>query len=53
MTPLPKRLMAGPAILRHKFNLSDEELCSKGGDPLYQFLWGQTFFRHDLPFDLT
>lgn len=29
MPPLPTRLMAGLAILKHTFNLSDEELCGK------------------------
>src|SRR5262245_8290386 len=29
MPPLPTRLMAGLAILKHTFNLSDEELCSR------------------------
>src|SRR5262245_11803539 len=28
MPPLPTRLMAGLAILKHTFNLSDEELCA-------------------------
>src|SRR6187397_166775 len=28
MPPLPTRLMAGLAILKHTFNLSDEALCS-------------------------
>ena len=27
--PLPTRLMAGLAILKHTFNLSDEELCER------------------------
>ena len=27
MPPLPTRLMAGLAILKHTFDLSDEELC--------------------------
>ena len=29
MPPLPTRLMAGLAILKHTFNLSDEELCAR------------------------
>ena len=29
LPPLPKRLMAGLAILKHSCNLSDEELCER------------------------
>ncbi|RWX62655.1 IS5/IS1182 family transposase, partial [Mesorhizobium sp. M4B.F.Ca.ET.089.01.1.1] len=29
MPPLPTRLMAGLAILKHTFNLSDEVLCER------------------------
>lgn len=29
MPPLPTRLMAGLAILKHTFNLSDEALCER------------------------
>jgi IS5 family transposase len=52
MPPLPTRLMAGLAILKHSFNLSDEELCARWVEkPYFQFFCGETFFRHDLPFD--
>jgi IS5 family transposase len=52
MPPLPTRLMAGLAILKHTFNLSDEELCARWVEnPYFQFFCGETFFRHDLPFD--
>jgi IS5 family transposase len=52
MPSLPTRLMAGLAILKHTFNLSDEELCVRWVEnPYFQFLCGETFFRHDLPFD--
>jgi len=44
--------MAGLAILKHIFNLSDEELCARWVEnPYFQFFCGETFFRHDLPFD--
>ena len=37
MPPLPTRLMAGLAILKHTFNLSDEELCARWiENPSYQ-----------------
>ena len=50
--PLPTRLMAGLAILKHTFNLSDEVLCERWVEnPYYQLLCGEEFFRHDLPFD--
>jgi IS5 family transposase len=50
--PLPTRLMAGLAILKHTFNLSDEALCDRWVEnPYYQLFCGEEFFRHDLPFD--
>jgi len=50
--PLPTRLMAGLAILKHTFNLSDEALCERWiENPYYQYLCGEEFFRHTLSFD--
>lgn len=50
--PLPTRLMAGLAILKHMHNLSDESLCERWlENPYYQLLCGEEFFRHTLPFD--
>jgi IS5 family transposase len=50
--PLSTRLMAGLAILKHTFNLSDEALCERWVEnPYYQLFCGEEFFRHDLPFD--
>jgi transposase, IS5 family len=52
MPPLATRLMAGLAILKHTFNLSDEELCARWIEsPYFQFFCGEEFFCHDLPFD--
>ena len=52
MPPLPTRLMAGLAILKHTFNLSDEELCQRWVEnPYFQYLCGEEFFCHRLPFD--
>jgi IS5 family transposase len=52
MPPLPTRLMAGLAILKHTFNLSDEELCARWVEnPYFQYLCGEAFFCHTLPFD--
>ena len=52
MPPLPTRLMAGLAILKHTFNLSDEELCARWiENPYFQYLCGEEFFCHRLPFD--
>lgn len=52
MPPLPTRLMAGLAILKHSFNLSDEALCGRWVEnPYFQYLCGEEFFRHELPFD--
>ena len=52
MPPLPTRLMAGLAILKHTFDLSDEELCARWiENPYFQFFCGEEFFLHELPFD--
>src|SRR5712672_701163 len=43
--PLPTRLMAGLAILKHTFNLSDEKLCERWVEnPYFQYLCGEEFF---------
>jgi transposase, IS5 family len=50
--PLPTRLMAGLAILKHMHDLSDEVLCERWlENPYYQRLCGEEFFQHQLPFD--
>ena len=50
--PLPTRLMAGLAILKHTYNLSDEALCDRWiENPYYQLFCGEEFFRHAAPFD--
>lgn len=50
--PLPTRLMAGLAILKHTFDLSDEALCERWVEnPYHQLFCGEEFFRHDLSFD--
>ncbi len=52
MPPLPSRLMAGLAILKHRFDLSDDEVCARWVEnPYFQYLCGEEFFRHELPFD--
>jgi len=52
MPPLPTRLMAGLAILKHSFDLSDEEACARWVEnPYFQYLCGEEFFQHALPFD--
>jgi transposase, IS5 family len=52
MPPLPTRLMAGLAILKHTFDLSDEELCARWVEnPYFQYFCGEEFFCHALPFD--
>ena len=44
--------MAGLAILKHTYNLSDEALCERWVEnPYHQLFCGEEFFRHDLPFD--
>lgn len=50
--PLPTRLMAGLAILKHMHDLSDEVLCARWVEnPYYQMFCGEEFFRHKLPFE--
>jgi transposase, IS5 family len=50
--PLPTRLMAGLAILKHMHGLSDEGLSDRWlENPYYQYFCGEEFFCHKLPFD--
>src|SRR6059058_5084466 len=50
--PLPTRLMAVLAILKHTYDLSDEVLCERWVEnPYYQFFCGEEFFQHRLVFD--
>ena len=50
--PLPTRLMAGLAILKHMQDLSDEVLCERWVEnPYYQYFCGEEFFQHQLVFD--
>src|ERR1700679_2305550 len=50
--PLPTRLMAGLAILKHMHDLSDEVLCERWVEnPYYQLFCGEEFFCHKLIFD--
>jgi len=44
--------MAGLAILKHSYDLSDEVLCERWVEnPYYQFFCGEEFFQHRLVFD--
>src|SRR3979490_3139893 len=50
--PLPTRWMAGVAILKHTYDLSDEVLCGRWVEnPYYQCSCGEAFFQHRLVFD--
>jgi IS5 family transposase len=50
--PLPTRLMAGLAILKHTYNLSDDVVCELWlENPYYQYFCGEEFFQHQLPLD--
>ena len=52
--PLPTRLMAGLALLKHMYDLSDEALCDRWiENPDFQFFCGEEFFKHRLPFDCS
>jgi IS5 family transposase len=51
--PLPTRLMAGLAILKHTYDLSDEVLCERWVEnPYYQYVCGEEFFQHRLVFGM-
>src|SRR5260370_34765681 len=44
--------MAGLAILKHTYNLSDEMMCELWiENPYYQYFCGEEFFQHRLPLD--
>jgi IS5 family transposase len=50
--PLPTRLMAGLAILKYTYDLSDEAMCECWVEnPYFQYFCGEEFFQHQLPFD--
>jgi len=49
--PLPTRLMAGLAILKHLHDLSDEALCARWLENPFQLFCGEEFFQHQLPFE--
>ena len=50
--PLPTRLMAGLAILKHMHDLSNEALCARWlENPYFQLFCGEEFFQHKLVFD--
>src|SRR5262249_59321237 len=49
--PLPTRLMAGLAILKHTYDLSDQALCDRWVEnPYFQYFCGEEFFQHALVF---
>jgi hypothetical protein len=49
---LPTRLMAGLAILQHKYNLGDDAVCAMLlEDPHCQYFCGEEFFQLELQFD--
>lgn len=48
--PLPTRLMAGLAILKHLHDLSDEGRCDRWIETPYdQLVCGEEFFQHHSP----
>src|SRR5215831_10458457 len=50
--PLPTRLMAGLAILKYTYDLSDEALCDRWVEnPYFQYFCGEELFQHALVFD--
>src|SRR6201984_1764834 len=50
--PLATRLMAGLAILKHTYDLSDEQLAARWVEnPYFQYFCGEEFFQHPLPLE--
>jgi transposase, IS5 family len=50
--PHPTRLMAGLAILKHSYDVSDEALCERWVEnPYFQYFCGEEFFQHRGVFD--
>src|SRR5205085_8740403 len=50
--PLPTRLMAGLAILKHTYDLSDDQLVARWVEnPYFQYFCGEEFFQHSLPLE--
>ncbi len=46
------RLMVGLHILKHMFDLSDEEVCERWVyDPYFQCFCGEEYFQHELPME--
>ena len=51
---LPIRLLASLLYLKHSFNLSDEEVCSRWSENVvWQFFSGMDYYEHRLPCDPT
>ena len=51
---LPIRLLVSLLYLKHSFNLSDEEVCSRWAENvLWQFFSGMDYYEHRLPYDPT
>jgi IS5 family transposase len=49
---VPVRFMVGLHILKHTFNLSDEEVCDRWVEnPYFQYFTSEEYFRHELPHD--
>ena len=45
---VPVRFMVGLHILKHTFNLSDEEVCERWVEnPYFQYFTGEEYFCHD------
>lgn len=50
--PLPTRLMAGLAILKNTYDVSDENLVDRWVEnPYWQYFCGMEYFQHVAPFD--
>ena len=49
---IPMRMMVGIHILKHMFDLSDEEVCERRVEnPYFQCFCGEEYFQFELPID--
>ena len=47
---LPTRFAIGLLLLKHIYNLSDEQVCDRWVEnPYFQYFTGEEFFRHEFP----
>lgn len=49
---IPVRLMVGLHLLKHMYDLSDENVCARWVEnPYFQYFCGETYFQHTFPIE--